>query len=1086
MVIDRFQRMVVGVLSAIFALTSVAAAQQSGSLSGFIYDADFDAPLANATVSIAELDERTKTTDQGRYAFGELPEGRYTLVVVKEGYGREVIADVVIARGRVTERDVRLAGDFYVMDEFLVQDIAIGGDTEVGLLELRAVSPQLMDSIGADFLSLAGASDAAQGLRLVSGATTTSGSFAAVRGLPPRYVNTQLNGFFLPSADPDTRSVQLDLFPAEVIESIQVSKTFTPDQQGAASGGAVNIVTKSIPEENFIKFSSKVEFNTQRPDNGEFLVDGRGPVNFFGIDGSRELPDMGFAAPISFTQFGNAGATFGEPPLQYDMGVTGGLQHTFEEGVRIGGLVSAFWDQGMGHSEDRINEDRIVSTQGANEQFGLVPDVTGNDFEGFLQDPEDGGESVLSSMFRETQSEHEVTWGALGSVGVESENHSFNFTYMHTRTTTATATIAEDTIAKELKFSGFDQNDRNSPGAVNSPDGATNSFGQTFSAGNFTGFTPYRRLETQEYLERSVESFQFNGEHVVPILGEGFGWEGVLEFSSPKIDWNVARSISKREEPGTRFLDSIALPAGTLDEVNGAAPDGQVQLEVDFPNQAQLGAYNILFQDIVEASTQTRFNGELPFENWTGEKGYVKIGVFDDDTRRDYVKETFAGLSDATGGVRFFEPFSGVRFSEAVSNPDQFPVGKLGFDVFAGVPGRSLVTGDDPGNLVEAVFDFTYVGKQRIDAWYWMLDFPITPYFKLTGGLRFEDTALKTSVQPETPATVVFLDTKESLARGFNPGGVETGLLGVGVLDADIEREDVLPSLSFSFLPFEAVTLRGAYSQTIARPTFRELTPVSQVLFGGQTPFVGNPFLKVSEVENYDLRLDIRPYPDALVSLSYFQKDVKDHIQVTSQAPGTDSFVVPVNFPQAEIEGLEVEVRQNLGRLDRRLAGLTVGANATFLSTEVKLRDFEADQLARTGFPISTVPMTDAPELLYNLFMTFNSEDTGTQLSAFFTYRGDTLVIPPGVKQDFGLAPGSSAPAQFFEPAVYEKGFGTLNVTLSQKLGKYFTLKFSAKNLTNPARETVYRSEFVGDDVVRTRSKAGIDLSLSLSAKFEF
>ena len=120
--------------------------------------------------------------------------------------------------------------------------------TRGGLLHLRFESPALMDSISSDLMSRAGASDAASALRLVAGATVQDGKSAVIRGLPDRYVSSQLNGVRLPTADEDKRAVELDQFPSAVIESIQVSKTFTPDQQGDASGGAVNVRAQGHPD----------------------------------------------------------------------------------------------------------------------------------------------------------------------------------------------------------------------------------------------------------------------------------------------------------------------------------------------------------------------------------------------------------------------------------------------------------------------------------------------------------------------------------------------------------------------------------------------------------------------------------------------------------------------------------------------------------------------------------------------------------------------------------------------------------------------------------------------------------------------
>jgi len=109
-------------------------------------------------------------------------------------------------------------------------------------------------------------------LTLVSGASIQDGKFAVIRGLPDRYVSSQMNGVRLPSADEDKRAVELDQFPSAVIESLQVSKTFTPDQQGDASGGAVNVRLKGIPDENSLTFKHQYSYNTQVTGRHDFLT----------------------------------------------------------------------------------------------------------------------------------------------------------------------------------------------------------------------------------------------------------------------------------------------------------------------------------------------------------------------------------------------------------------------------------------------------------------------------------------------------------------------------------------------------------------------------------------------------------------------------------------------------------------------------------------------------------------------------------------------------------------------------------------------------------------------------------------------
>jgi hypothetical protein len=228
-----------------------AVQEQVGSIRGVVYDADFDAPLAAAKVTTVETGQEVTTGDQGNFVFSQVPAGQYTLVFAKDGYVRQVKAKVVVTAGSLTEVSASLAGDFTDMEEFVVQDVLLmGAGTEAALLQLRLDSPSFMDSIGSDLMNQAGAGDAASALRLVAGASLQEGKSAVIRGLPDRYVSNQLNGVRLPSADPDKRAVELDQFPAAVIQSIQVSKTFTPDQQGDASGGAVNVVLKGIPEQS--------------------------------------------------------------------------------------------------------------------------------------------------------------------------------------------------------------------------------------------------------------------------------------------------------------------------------------------------------------------------------------------------------------------------------------------------------------------------------------------------------------------------------------------------------------------------------------------------------------------------------------------------------------------------------------------------------------------------------------------------------------------------------------------------------------------------------------------------------------------
>ena len=156
---------------------------------------------------------------------------------------------------------------------------------------------------------------------------------------------------------------------------------------------------------------------------------------------------------------------------------------------------------------------------------------------------------------------------------------------------------------------------------------------------------------------------------------------------------------------------------------------------------------------------------------------------------------------------------------------------------------------------------------------------------------------------------------------------------------------------------------------------------------------------------------------------------------------------------------------------------LALGANATVIDSRVKVPGDEAallglDTAADLGFEYRD--MTDAPEFLYNLYLTYDMVETGTKVGLFYTVQGDTLVT------------GASRLQGNFVPNVYAKQYDTLNLSVAQRLGPFLTLQAQAKNLTNPSIEEVYRSDLIGGDVTRRSYTKGIEYAISLSAEFSF
>ncbi len=996
--------------------TKITLAQQAGSIRGMVYDGDFGAPLSAAQVSIAETGATITATDEGNFVFSQVPPGNYTVVFSKEGYTRQVQTGVVVSPGKMTEIEASLSGEFTEMEEFVVQDLQISG-TEAGLLMLRVDSPALLDSISSEWISRAGATDAASALNLVAGATVQDGKYAVVRGLPDRYVNSQMNGVRLPTADPDKRAVQLDQFPSEVIDSVQVSKTFTPDQQGDASGGAVNVALKGIPDKNIFKFKSGTEYNTQATGNNDFLTYKGGGVNFSGIDdGSRDIPSDGnFTGPL--------GVSRDSAPIDYSMSLTAGANHEFNNGIKVGGLLSPYYKRDGSYYDNGVDDSLWIDKE--NPGSGLTPQYGNPDGPPIPPIPA-VGEDFKTSLFDVTEASEEVQWGVLSVVGAEIEDHSLNALFMHTMVTEDKSILAEDTRGKAYYFPGYNPDDPKDLG--NAPDNQDAA--------------PYLRTETLKYTERTTDTLQFNGDHTLSISEVGLG--NFFTFLSPETDWTVALSSSGLYEPDKRQFGS-AWYAESYDE---GYPEYGIPSSTDSSyygpyapaSNFLLGNVSRTWTDISEKSSQYFMNLKFPFEQWSSDEGYLKFGVFTDWVDRTYDQDSFGNYRQ-TGE----DPAPTYEGSwEDYSYSEEFP--DLGGPAIKDGPPYT---------------DVDYEGKQKISAWYYMADLPLCSLLNVIGGARYETTKLGVVNDPEQDAKWVTTDEDGNrLYVDLLPGDA----------DVSFEQDDVLPSLGFVLKPVKKITLRGSYSETVARPTFKELTPIQQQEFLGDDIFIGNSELQMSALKNYDLRLDYMPYNGGLLSVSWFHKDIESPIEYVQDLVNAFSFVTPLNFPKGKLSGFEFETRQELGHFWDTMKGFSLGGNTTLIDSEVTLPESEKNNLANAGVKTTTRDMMNAPEYLYTVYSMYDYERFATQIGLFYTVKGDTLVTGAGNRN------GN------YVPDIYATEYGTLNLSVSKKIGKHFDLTFKTKNLLNPEIQEVYRPpDDLGDEAVRTSYTKGIDFSLYLT-----
>ena len=244
---------------------------QTGKITGRVVDAATGDPLPGVNVTVEGTLRGAASDLDGNFFITNIPPGRYTLIGSMIGYARQRVSNVLVKGGEVTTVNFSLTAEVLQGREVVVEAAALR-NTEAALLNRRRKAAAISDAVSGEELSRAGAANAAEAMARVTGASVVAGKYVYIRGLGERYASTMLNGAELPSADPDRKAVQMDLFPAEFLDNIVTIKTFTPDKPGNFAGGIVDITTKSFPERLKILFKSKISYNSETTFNPRYLA----------------------------------------------------------------------------------------------------------------------------------------------------------------------------------------------------------------------------------------------------------------------------------------------------------------------------------------------------------------------------------------------------------------------------------------------------------------------------------------------------------------------------------------------------------------------------------------------------------------------------------------------------------------------------------------------------------------------------------------------------------------------------------------------------------------------------------------------
>lgn len=402
-----------------------------------------------------------------------------------------------------------------------------------------------------------------------------------------------------------------------------------------------------------------------------------------------------------------------------------------------------------------------------------------------------------------------------------------------------------------------------------------------------------------------------------------------------KFTWSGTYARASEFRPNERYIEYRNGGQNLiLDVQNPEKPNVYFQT----PSDAQAIEFNSLTEQNQEVWEED-FNGRFDFTVPLSDKGILKFG----GRTRNKTKKRDLNFFE-------YEPLDLVAFGETLGDVEtssqsdsdflagsQYQAGNFVRNTFLGgldLRNPSLFDeSDEPSEYATS----EYSAKERISGGYAMLDYQLSEKLSVLAGLRLEHTFI------EYTGNIYDLDADEITPQS----GSDSYL-------------NVLPGLHLKFDASENMIVRAAWTNTLARPNYFDLTPYVAFSVSDQELEKGNPNLKASTASNFDLMIENYFKSIGIVSGGGFYKKINDFIYTRRQENysdpenpqfGTDlEFSQPENGGDANVFGFEVSFQRQLDFLPGFWKGFGVYLNYTYTQTETTgVTDRETETLTLPG-----------------------------------------------------------------------------------------------------------------------------------------
>lgn len=960
------------VLLILLVFNSLVVFSQKGTIRGTVIEDATGETVIGASVVIKNTINGVSTDLDGQFSL-QVEEGTYDLVVSYISFESLTIQSVIVKSGEVTLlNNIRMRENSLQLGEVMITATATR-KSEAAINTMKKKSVSMMDGISAEKMKMTGDATAVEAAKRVTGVSIEGGKYVYVRGLGDRYTKVTLNEVDIPGLDPDKNSLQMDIFPSNLIDNIVVSKNFTADMPADFTGGIMNIETKAFPEEELFTVSAGFSYNPQMHFNSDFISSEGSSTDFLGFDdGTRALPENAKAAII---------------PTPYN-GATPEQVNSFvnEFNPELGATKQTSLMDFSG-SLSYGNQIKLNSDNSKNPKLGYIfslsyktdykyyDDVTYGEYQR-KSDPNDN-ELVSANLQEGVLAEKNVLVGALAGVAYKTNLSKVRLTMMHLQN--------GESKAGQFKID-------------NNPEGVGQS-----------GY--FAESNNLEYNQRTLSNLLLNGTHRINTSG----WE---------IDWRVSPTYSTSNDPDVR---STAFTQTATDTFFAAGGGG-------LPSR--------IWRSLQEVNVTSKIDLTKDYKLWD-EDAKLKFGVSHNYKNRNYEILRY--------DVQFFYPqqWNDYDPNNILTAENLYPNRPNGIFYQSG-------NADPNPNAYESSVNNTAV--------YISNEFSITPNLKSIIGIRAENY-----VQKHTGRDIAYATGDEVNGKNLEDEKV-------------LESLDFFPSINLIYAIAEEQNLRFAFSQTIARPSFKELSfaqildPISNRSFNGSlfTYSDWDGELVVTNVNNIDFRWEKFMERGQILSASLFYKTFKNPIElVRIPEQQTSTEFQPRNVGDGQLLGLELEATKSLAFISEKIQNFSVSGNLTLVQSRIDMTDREYNarkEYERTGESIKNYrPMAGQAPYVVNFGLSYGDVEKGIQTGLFYNVKGAALQIVGS-----GLTPD-----------VFQDPFHSLNFGFNKKLGedRKTAIDIKIANILNDKVESVFKSYEAADQIFSSLNP-GITFGIGITHKF--